>query len=137
MSNERNVVHNEVMDTLQDIAKILDITKTHTLPFKTKKSCNRKKKIPEKQPFSCIFIQKTSNIMENLTKGQFIFTVSLLLKMLFKKKYFTGESHQIWYFNCIHTAILIIKNIASFSSKNYVSSVKVCWTCICLLVPFN
>jgi len=31
--NGGNVVHNEVMDTLQDIKKILDISNTHTLLF--------------------------------------------------------------------------------------------------------
>jgi hypothetical protein len=71
------------MDTLQDIKKSCN-TKDIYLAFLKQKSLETgRKKIPEKQPFSCIFIQKTSNIMENLTKGQFIFTVSLLLKMLF------------------------------------------------------
>ena len=37
MFNERNVVYNEVMDTLQDIKKNLDIAKTHTLSLKQKK----------------------------------------------------------------------------------------------------
>ena len=45
--------------------------------------------------------------------------------------YFPGESHQIWHLNCIHTATLFIKIIVSFSTKNYVSSEKKRWACIC------
>jgi hypothetical protein len=78
----------------------------------------QEKKIPKNNRFhasSCK--QKTSNIVETFAKGHCIFTVSLLLKILWKKKTISGESHQTWYFNYIHTATLIIKIIASFSSK--------------------
>jgi hypothetical protein len=40
----RHVVHKEVMDTLQDIKEILDITNTHTLLFLSKKVLKQKEK---------------------------------------------------------------------------------------------
>jgi hypothetical protein len=55
-----------------------------------------------------------------------LFILSIVLKQKFYKKFIIPE-------NSIKFGVLIIKIIASFSSKN----LKMCWTCICLLIPFN
>ena len=65
------------------------------IAFLNEKSLETGRKKYTKNKFSCIFMQKTANILEQLAKGHCIFTVSLLLKILYKF-YFPGESHQIW-----------------------------------------
>ena len=66
----RHIVHKEVMDTLQDIKEILDITNTHTLLFLSKKVLKQKeKKYPKNNRFHASSCTKTSNIVGTFAKG--------------------------------------------------------------------
>jgi hypothetical protein len=66
----RHVVHKEVMDTLQDIKEILDITNTHTLLFLSKNVLKQKEKNTRKMTvFMHLHAQKTSNIVGTFAKG--------------------------------------------------------------------
>ena len=108
------------MDTLQNIKKSSSHNKDTYLAFLAKKkSWNMKKKNTLKITVFMYLHAKSIHYRWQICKRTLYFTVSLLLIIL-DKFYFLGESHQIWYFNCMHTATLIIKFIASFSSKNYV-----------------
>ena len=65
----RHVVHKEVMDTLQDIKEILDITNTHTLLFLSKSLETERKKYPKNNRFHASSCTKTSNIVGTFAKG--------------------------------------------------------------------
>jgi hypothetical protein len=65
----RHVVHKEVMDTLQDIKEILDITNTHTLLFLSKKVLKQKEKNTRKiTVFMHLHAQKHPISWEHLQK---------------------------------------------------------------------